>query len=106
MDFCKRIAEKPECESCRSINAEDNTKPPCKKCLPYLMPENHIIYMVYSKVSGQHIIGPTGAIALRLEPIFKVMDLMNIHKNDQLYCIDLIQKMDHTMKDVYKDKKP
>ena len=73
--------------------------------MPYLMPENQIPYLVYNKVSDQHIIGPTGSVGLRLEPVFKVMELMGIDKEDQLFCMELVQRAHHAIIEGYKDKK-
>ena len=72
--------------------------------MPHLIPENQTPYLVYSKVLNQHIIGPAGSVGLQLEPIFRVMELMKVDKDDQMFCLDLVQKVHHAMIETYKDK--
>ena len=99
------MAEKPPCHLCRMIHIEINEDPPCKTCLPVLLPENQIIYSIYSRVCGQHIMGQAGPVDLQLEPIFKVMDLMNIKKENRLFCMDMIQKAYHSVIKKRREKK-
>ena len=79
--------------------------PNCRECLPYLWPENQPIYLIYSKVSGQHIMADYMPIELNLMPVFKMMDIVGIEKKDQLYCIDLIQRAYHEVLQVTRQKK-
>ena len=83
----------------------DNEKPPCKGCISTLRPENQVIYMVYGRVCGQHIMGQAGPVDLRLEPVFRVMTLVGIKKEDQLFCIDMIQKAYHSVIKKQREKK-
>ena len=79
--------------------------PPCDKCLPYLWPENQPIYAVYSRVCGQHIMAEYQPIDLNLTPVFKVMDAVGIRDEDQLYCLDLVQKAYHEVLKITREKK-
>jgi hypothetical protein len=44
-------------------------------------------------------------IELNLEPVFKVMDFMNIPKEDQFYCLRLVQKAYHESIKIMLDKR-
>ena len=80
-------------------------KPPCNDCLPYLWPENQVVYSVYSRVCGQHIMADFQPIDLNLLPVFKVMDIVGVDKEDRLHCLDLVQKAYHEVLKVTRDKK-
>jgi len=43
-------------------------------------------------------------VSLNLMPVFKVMDIIGIEKEDQLYCIDMIQKAYHDVLKVTRKK--
>lgn len=73
--------------------------------MPYLWPENQPIYSVYSRVSGQHIMADYTPIELNLMPVFKVMGLVGIKKEDHLYCIDMLRKVYHHIIKIRRDKK-
>lgn len=105
IEFCERIAEKPDCDLCRKLLEAYNEKPSCKDCIPDLLPENQAIYTVYSRVCGQHIMGQAGPVDLKLEPVFKIMDLVGIKQEDQLFCIDIIQKAYHSVLKKQREKK-
>ena len=60
-------------------------------CVPSLWPENRLIYEVYRRVCGQHIMGSSRPIGLNLVPVFEVMDRLGIDKADQMQCVDMIQ---------------
>jgi len=87
------------------IHAEINEDPPCKTCLPPLLPENQIVYAIYSRVCGQHIMGSAGPVDLLLEPIFKIMELFKVDKEDQLFYIDMIQRAYHNMLEVRRERR-
>lgn len=70
-----------------------------------MMPENQAIYLIYSKVDGQHIMGQVGPVDIKLEPVFKVMDLMGVRQEDQMFCIEMIQKAYHRIIKLQMDKK-
>ena len=99
------MAEKPSCKQCREMHEAFDDEPPCFKCLPALWPENQPIYSVYSRVSSQHIMAECQPIDLNLMPVFKMMDLVGIRKEDQLFCLDMIQKAYHEVQQVARDKK-
>ena len=80
-------------------------EPDCLKCLPRLWPENQPIYAVYSRVSSQHIMAECQPIDLNIVPVLGVMDLIGIRKEDQLFCMDMIQKAYHEVQQVERDKK-
>ena len=54
--------------------------PDCSKCLPKLYPENVGIYEVYYRVFG----------AIENVDVFKIMKLIGIKQEDQLFVFDLI----------------
>jgi len=96
---------KPDCDICKETYALDNEKPNCKDCIPYLWPENQTVYFIYSRVCGQHIIAEHQPIDLNLMPVFEMMNLVGIEKEDQLYCLDLVQKTYHEVLKVQRKKK-
>jgi len=87
------------------MHEQDGEKPPCDKCLPDLWQENQPIYAVYSRVCGQHIMAEYQPIDLNLMPVFKVMDVVGIRKEDQLFCLDLVQKAYHKVLKIKRQKK-
>lgn len=48
--------------------------------MPWLEPENQIVYEVYFRVFN----------VIENDP-FKIMDMIGIEKDDRLFCLDLIQ---------------
>ena len=44
-------------------------------------------------------------IDLNIVPVLGVMDLVGIRKEDQLFCMDMIQKAYHEVQQVERDKK-
>ena len=49
--------------------------------------------------------GPAGPVDLKLESVFKIMDLIGIEKEDQLFCVDMIQKAYHSAIEKRREKK-
>lgn len=87
------------------MHEQFNDKPPCEECLPKLWPENQPIYSIYSRVCGQHIMAECQPVDLNLMPVFEVMDIVGIKKEDQLFCLDMIQKAYHEVLKVERNKK-
>jgi len=58
----------------------DNEEPDCSKCLPEMYTENVKVYEVYCRMFGQ----------IEKPDTFKIMDLVGIKEEEQLYCFDLI----------------
>ena len=96
------MAEKTGCETCRATFEAYGESPPCggkgnenlEKCEwfnPPLWPENGPVYDIFRRLSGQHIMGPSGPVDLNLGPVFKMMELKGIDARDRERCIDLIQ---------------
>ena len=73
--------------------------------MPLLWPENQPIYLIYSRVCGQHIMAEYQPVSLNLMPVFKMMDIVGIEKEDRLFCIDMIQKAYHGVLKVTRSKK-
>jgi hypothetical protein len=55
--------------------------PPCSDCLPELQNENHLAYEVYWRVFNS---------IENIDP-FRIMKMVGVHKDDRLFCLDLIQ---------------
>ena len=55
-------------------------EPDCSKCLPEMCPENVKVYEVYYRMFGP----------IEKPDIFKIMGLVGIENEEQLYCFDLI----------------
>jgi len=87
------------------MHEQFNDDPPCRDCVPYLLPENQGVYSVYSRVCGQHIMAEFQPIDLNLLPVFEVMDVIGIAREDQLYCVDLVQKAYHEVLKIEREKK-
>lgn len=69
-------------------------KAPCDTCtetdIPDLAAENEVVLDVFLRVRDQHIMGEGGPVAINIEPIFKVMDIVGVESRDKLDCLDLV----------------
>lgn len=61
---------------CKAACNEYGISTPCDKCIIKLQKENYPIWEVFYRSVNQDI--------------FKTMEMVGIHKNDQLFCFDLI----------------
>lgn len=112
------MSKKPHCEDladgtpgCRTTFEAYGDDPPCgsdenykdvSKCEwfdPPLEPENMPVFDVLQNVSNQHVLAPgvvektlmLKPVALKLEAVFKMMEIKRINPLDQEWCYELIQ---------------
>jgi hypothetical protein len=85
------LVEKPDCELCKKVKAQNNKKPDCKSCLGYLEPENELPLRLFWRLKGQLIMGMGGPVDMRVD-IFRSEIARHItNPDDQEYCMDLLQ---------------
>lgn len=60
-----------------------------------LMPENYTAWDIYRRVCNQHIMGQMGPVSLMAEPVFRLMDIMQV--DDKLGTLDLVTKTYHAV---------
>ena len=104
MNYVERLTEKPACSTCELMHERKGEVPNCADCMPEVMPENMDVLRVFLTVKDQHIMGAGGPIALNLEPVFRLMDLLSI--KDQERCLGLVKKMYDLMAQKIRDLNP
>lgn len=61
--------------TCRDTWHDFEGEPPCAKCRPALLPANATAVEVYSRCSGQLIMGPGGAVDINVLAVLEIMEL-------------------------------
>jgi len=89
------LMEKPDCTQCRKLRRLYNEEPPCKKCLPQILPENQPVIKLYFLIQNQHIMGPAGPVDLNVDAAYRIIDRHIENKHDQEICFDMIYKTYH-----------
>lgn len=99
------MAEKPDCETCRTYHHEiKKDTPDCRECMPVLLAKNQDALEVFSMCSNQAIVaGMAGVILdINFDAVCRVMDLYGVE--DKKACFKKVVHVFRHMRDKQREE--